>query len=136
MGPEPVYARDPARFVRLLLERAIADLSSKASGEHDVFFDRGIPDIVGYFELFDLDASAAWEAAHVHRYNDPVFVFAEWPEIYTTDVDRRMTFEQSAAFGRRVREIYAELGYALVDVRPGTPDERAAFIRDRTLTIR
>ena len=131
IDPRPVYDRDPALFVWRMLERAVADHESEGSSEGPVFFDRGIPDVVGFFELMGaLDPSPAWEAARRHRYNDLVFVLPPWPEIYTTDLDRRMTFDQSAAFGRRVLEIYEELGYTVVDVPRAIPAERAAFIVD------
>lgn len=131
---QPVYDRDPAQFVQLMLERAVADWTSAAQSEEPVFFDRGIPDLIGHYEINGFDALPAWEAARRHRYNDVVFVLPPWPEIYTTDADRRMSFADAAAFGRRVQEIYDELGYAVVDVPRGSPAERASFIREKTLT--
>ncbi len=125
---DAVYERDPALFVALILERAIADYEA-ATGP--TVFDRAIPDHVGYAELFGLDPSAAIEASHACRYDDPVFVLPSWPEIYVTDDDRKMTFEQAQTFGDRVREIYTEQGYALVDVPKAPIDERAAFIIER-----
>ena len=95
-----------------------------------VFFDRGIPDLIGYFELFGLDASDAAAAAAEHRYHDLVFVLPSWPEIYVTDSERRMTFEAAAAFGDRVRRIYVELGYSVVDVPCNTIVARTRFILD------
>jgi predicted ATPase len=126
-----VYDRDPALFVQLMLERALTDLGSAASSEQPVFFDRGIPDLVGYCQLFDLDPTRAWEAARLHRYNNVVFAMPPWPEIYTTDADRKMTFEFAAAFGRHVLTVYEELGYSVVDVPRSSPAERARFIRDQ-----
>lgn len=131
---EAVYKRDPVLFVRLMLERAVADWRSAAGLEEPVFFDRGIPDVIGYHEINGFDPWPAWEAARRHRYNDMVFVLPPWPEIYTTDADRRMSFEDAAAFGRRVQEIYDELGYTIVVVPRGSAAERGAFIREKTLT--
>ncbi len=53
-----------------------------------------------------------------------------WPEIYVTDSGRRMTFEQAAAFGDRVRTIYVDLGYSVVDVSRESVAARARFIVD------
>ena len=52
-----------------------------------------------------------------------------WPEIYTTDEDRRATVEQAALFGDIVRTVYERLGYRLIDVPKDGPDARAAFVR-------
>jgi predicted ATPase len=45
-----------------MLERAIADYNRLGGAGEPAFFDRGIPDLVGYAELFALDTSAALAA--------------------------------------------------------------------------
>lgn len=126
-----VYDRDPALFVELMLDRALADFAASAQSAVPVFFDRGIPDLVGYCRLSGLDTARAWDAAKEHRYNPVVFALPPWPEIYTTDEDRKMTFELAAAFGRQILEVYEQLGYTMIEVPRSSPAERAAFIRDR-----
>lgn len=106
---------------------------SRAAGP--VFFDRGIPDLIGYAELFGLDASDAANAAALHRYNDRVFVLPSWPEIYVTDSERKMTFEAAEAFGKRVRSIYVELEYSVIDAPCDTVVARARFILDNLAAI-
>jgi predicted ATPase len=130
IGGEGLYDRNPQMFVDLMLSRAIADFQRMRGAAGPVFFDRGIPDLIGYAELFEVDASAAANAAAVHRYDDPVFVLPSWRGIYATDGDRRITFEEAAAFGDRVRNIYVELGYRVTDVPPGPVAARARFILD------
>lgn len=130
-GGNGVYDKDPRLFVNLMLSRAVADFHRMGGAPAPVFFDRGIPDLIGYAELFGLNASDAASAAAVHRYDDPVFVLPSWPGIYVTDSDRRMTFEAAASFGARVRSIYVELGYSLVDVPCDTVVARTRFILDR-----
>jgi predicted ATPase len=120
-----VYDEDPRLFCDLMLERSITDYRETPAA----FFDRGIPDMVGYAELFGLDTTAAWSASRSHRYNEPVFALPAWADIYTTDGDRRMTFDAARAFGDRVRVVYDELGYRVVDVPHDSPARRAAFVR-------
>ena len=98
---EGIYDRNPQLFLNLMLSRAVADFRHKSGASRPVFFDRGIPDQIGYAELFGLDASDAANAATVHRYNDLVFALPSWPDIYVTDSERRMTFEAAKAFGER-----------------------------------
>jgi predicted ATPase len=128
LGGDGVYDRNPQLFLNLMLSRAVADFRHMRDAPGPVFFDRGIPDLIGYAELFELDASDAAKAAAAHRYDDPVFVLPSWPEIYVTDSERRMTFEAAQAFGDRVRSIYVELGYSVVDVPRDTVVARARFI--------
>lgn len=113
-----------------MLSRAVADFRRLGGAPGPVFFDRGIPDLIGYADLFGLDGSDAANAAVVHRYNDLVFVLPSWPEIYVTDRERRMTLEAAKTFGERVRSIYVELGYSVVDVPCDTVVARARFILD------
>lgn len=126
-----IYDRDKQLFLDLMLERSLGDFAEHADARRPVLFDRGLPDLIAYARLFGLDAAPAESAARAHRYNGLVFVLPSWREIYVTDEDRRMTFEQAAAFGDAVRDIYTDLGYTPVDVPRATIAERAAFVRDR-----
>ena len=69
-------------------------------------------------------------ASRRYRYDDVVFVLPAWPEIYVTDGDRRMTFESAQAFGERVREVYRDLGYTIVDVPRDSVERRTRFIAE------
>ena len=128
IGGNRVYDKDPQLFCDLMLERAIAAYQRLGDAGEPAFFDRGIPDMVGYAELFALDTSAALAASRRYRYDDVVFVLPAWPEIYVTDGDRRMTFESAQAFGERVREVYRDLGYTIVDVPRDSVERRTRFI--------
>jgi predicted ATPase len=130
MGGNGVYDKDPQLFCHLMLERAIAAYQRLGDACEPAFFDRGIPDMVGYAELFALDTSAALAASRRYRYDDVVFVLPAWREIYVTDGDRRMTFESAQAFGERVREVYRDLGYTIVDVPRDSVETRTRFIAE------
>lgn len=122
-----IYDRSPSLFHKLMLEKAVEDYA-RFDGSVPAVFDRAIPDLVAYADLFGLDRFSSVRAASEHRYNDFVFVLPSWPEIYTTDEDRRMTFEQAEAFGRMVEDVYVSLGYTLVPVPFEKPDVRARRI--------
>jgi predicted ATPase len=130
IGGNGVYDKDPRLFCDLMLERAIADYKRLAGDGDPAFFDRGIPDMVGYAEIFALDTSAALAASRRYRYDDVVFVLPAWPEIYVTDRDRQMTFESAQAFGERVREVYLNLGYTIVEVPRDSVETRTRFIAE------
>jgi len=130
IGGKGVYDKNPQLFLDLMLSRAVADFERMCRASGPVFFDRGIPDLIGYAELFGLDPAPAAHAAAAHRYHDRVFALPSWPEIYVTDSDRRMTVEAAAAFGAQIRSAYVDLGYAVVDVPCDTVVARAQFICD------
>lgn len=88
------------------------------------FYDRGIPDLVGYGHLFGLEPLRVDD----HRYDDRVFVLPAWHEIYTADDERKTIFETAEAFGENVQRLYVGLGYEIVKVPKDTPDARARFI--------
>lgn len=125
-----LYDTKPQLFCDRMLERAIADHQRLAAARRPAFFDRAIPDMVGYAELFELDTSAAWAASRRCRYEDAVFVLPGWAEIYVTDSERRMTFEAARAFGDRVREIYEGLGYTIVEVPRDSVPARGRFVAE------
>lgn len=129
-GVERIYDVDPRLFFELMLSRAVTDFRRMRTAPGPAFFDRGIPDLIGYAGLSEIDPSQAVQAATAHRYDDLVFVLPSWREIYTTDIDRRMTYEEAEAFGERVREIYVGLGYSVVDVPRDTVTARVRFILD------
>jgi predicted ATPase len=119
-GGDGVPDRSPQRFCDLMLERMKRDYD-----EHPrAFYDRGIPDLIGYARLFGLEPPRVMG----HRYDDRVFVLPAWREIYATDDERTMTFEMAETFGEDVRRIYESLGYEIVDVPKNTPEARARFI--------
>lgn len=130
VGIARIYDHDPRLFWELMLSRAESDFEAAKAIASPVLFDRGIPDLIGYAELFGHDATAAVKAAGRIRYNDRVFALPSWPEIYVTDEDRRMTFEAAAEFGERVRRVYADLGYSIIDVPKDTIAARAEFVID------
>jgi predicted ATPase len=130
IGGSGIPDKDPQLFCDLMLERAITDYQGLAGAGEPTFFDRGIPDMVGYAEIFALDTSAAWAASRHYRYDDIVFVLPAWLAIYVTDDERRMTFESARSFGNRVREVYLDLGYTIIEVPRDSVETRTRFIAE------
>lgn len=123
-----VYDKDDKLFCELMLSRAIGLYNMHTSEKSPVIFDRGIGDHIAYFQLFNYNFEHAKKAAETYRYNPTIFVLPGWEEIYQTDDERTMSFEQANDFGVRVVEIYQELGYKTVEVPKVSAKERAEFI--------
>jgi predicted ATPase len=58
---------DPDRFERGILERKVA-IESGLPEEEEIFFDRGIPDSIAYFQIEGLDTAAPAAASRIRRY--------------------------------------------------------------------
>ncbi|CCB66130.1 MULTISPECIES: AAA family ATPase [unclassified Hyphomicrobium] len=94
-----------------------------------VFFDRGIPDVIGYLQLSGLPVPPQVQrAAEMFRYNNRVFIAPPWPEIFTQDSERKQTIEEAEATYHAMADVYTGLGYELVTLPRLPVAERAAFV--------
>ena len=120
---------DPSRFVEMLLQRSIRKhQAALRNGRGPVLFDRGIPDCVAYASLLGGDPEPCRKAAATYRYHTSVLVTRPWEGIYTTDGERKMTFEATLPFQRLIEEAYEEAGYDLIELPRGSLEERAEFL--------
>lgn len=130
-----VYDKDKKLFKELMLSRALLRYTQMQDKQFPCFFDRGIPDNIAYARLFGLDERADTKAAGLYRYNTNVFLLSGWKEIYVTDDERTISFEEANRFGETIRAIYKALGYNLIEVPFDTPASRAKFIINHVLDI-
>lgn len=95
-----------------------------------VFFDRGVPDVVGYRRLVGLPVPDGLdEAARRRRYHRRVFIAPPWPEIFHADAERRQDFVEAVRTFEAMRAVYGEYGYELVELPKAPVAERVAFVR-------
>jgi predicted ATPase len=121
---------DEDRFVDLLLRRSIEQFDYALRLAATVVFDRGIPDCIAYAAYLGVDMRPSLEASETHRYHRRVLLLTPWEEIYRTDDDRTMTFQDVMAFHRAIRAAYRTAGYEIVEVPKAPVDDRAAFVLD------
>ena len=93
-------------------------------------FDRGIPDCVVYALRAGTDPKPSLTAVDVYRYNPRVLFLEPWSDIYTTDEERTMSFDETLSFSEALRDVYVRSDYTPVDVPRGSVDDRAAFVRE------
>lgn len=122
--------KNPSRFVDLLLQRSIEKHAEARGWGCSVLFDRGVPDCIAYARHLGADPTPSVRAAGEYRYSGSVLVLRPWAEIYSTDDERKMTFEATIGFQRHIESCYQETGYRLVEVPEGSIADRAAFILD------
>ena len=135
IGGTAVPWADAPHYADLLMERSIATYRAQAAvfraqnAESPIYFDRGIGDAFTCADIIGHTLTAALcEQAKLHRYRDPVFLAPWWPEIYTTDTERRQGREEAERTEHAVTKTYTDLGYRIERLPLTTPNERADFI--------
>jgi predicted ATPase len=125
--------RDPRLFAELMLCWEMRSYRMAEQQTGPVFFDRGLPDVVGYLRLTGLPVPAHInEAAAAFLYNRRVFVAPPWPEIFHQDGERKQTFAEAERTYEALVAAYAGVGYELAELPRSTVEERVRFVLDRT----
>ncbi|SMD04132.1 AAA family ATPase [Pedobacter africanus] len=128
-GGKALPWEDQALFARAMFAYAVNDFKAHEASITPVFFDRGIPDVIGYLRLCGLPVpDGMLRAAKVLRYNKKVFVTPPWAEIYRNDTERKQPFGEAVATCEVMKTVYADLGYLLVELPKCPASERANFI--------
>jgi predicted ATPase len=127
-GARAVPWDDVQAYATLALTQDLAKFDALADETARVFFDRGLPDsfMPGFAPPPEL-----LEATRVRRYNQAVFVFPPWREIYETDAERRQDWDEAQATFDRVLKGLDRFGYQPVVVPQGPVEDRAAFVLAR-----
>ena len=130
LGTDQVPWLDLAGFADLALDRMVAQHKAASINNHITFFDRGIPDIIGYMQVAGLAVPPIYYAAvAAHPYASPVLLAPPWPEIYVNDAERWQTFAEAQALYHALRRTYQQLGFAVLDLPRVNVNERVAFVR-------
>jgi len=129
-GGRGTWEQDPPLFVSLLLQRSIEKHEAAMRSGRKVLFDRGVPDCLVYALRAGTALEPSLDAANDFRYAHDVLFLEPWSEIYTTDEERIMPFEDTRSFSASLRDVYVRSGYALVEVPQRPIDDRAAFVRE------
>lgn len=124
--------RDPALFAELMLSWEMRSHRAASRRDGPVFFDRGVPDLGGYWRLIgDAVPSHVIKAAERCRYNRRVFVAPPWPEIFTQDSERKQTLEEAERTFDAVTSAYRDFGYELITLPRTSVEERMRFVLGR-----
>jgi predicted ATPase len=123
---------DPLLFSELMLSSDMRSyhIAEKCSGP--VFFDRGIPDVLGYLRLLNIPPLEHMrKAAQTLRYNRTVFIAPPWREIFGPDRERKQDFDEAVRTYESMVATYTELDYQLAELPRSPLEERVHFILHR-----
>jgi predicted ATPase len=122
---------DRAQFAELMLVWEMHNYRIAQNGVGPVFFDRGIPDVLGYLHLANLPIPAHMQqAAEIFRYHRKVFITPPWQEIFQNDNERKQDFDEAVRTYEAMIEIYKAQGYELVELPRASVEDRADFVLD------
>jgi predicted ATPase len=130
-GGSAVPWADARRFAELLMRQSILTWEEQAAkhSRGPIYFDRGVGDAFTCADLVGCTPPADLrEQARACRYRNPVFLAPWWPEIYSTDMERRQTTEEAERTEQAVVKTYTELGYRIVRLPLASPVVRADFV--------
>jgi predicted ATPase len=127
IGGNATHDGDQARYRDLTLARAIEAFEAVTERVAPVFFDRGVPEQLGYPASMPSPAHVL-EAVRRYRYNRTVFVFPPWEAIYCHDEERKHSFQHAIDVFALVRATYQACGYATIEVPCAPVEDRADFI--------
>lgn len=121
--------KDPQLFAELMLAWDMRSHHAAVGRDRPVFFDRGIPDTIGYLGLTGIGAPLHMQtAANRFRYNAKVFVTPPWRDIFVRDDERSQTWEEAVRTHDIMVETYTALGYTPISVPMGSVEERQRFV--------
>jgi predicted ATPase len=129
-GGNAVPWKDMRQYTQLMQAQTIAafDLAPPPT-TGAVFFDRGLPDVICHAQLNSLPVDDTLQNATQRlRYNQQVFLFPPWEEIYQTDAERKQDFNTAIATYEVLKDVYKKYDYALVEVPKVPVMERTEFI--------
>jgi len=97
-----------------------------------VFFDRGIPELLGDVRSDRPGPSKhVQRAAELFRYNSKVFMAPPWKQIYCTDAERKGDFDHAIEAYRETVDVYFKCGYSLIELPCLTAEDRASFVMEQ-----
>lgn len=130
---DAIHTRNQIKFRDLMLARSIATYHAVNEELETVFFDRGIPDLLGYCYLINSDIPDILRRnIAMYRYSKIVFIAPPWEEIYQHDEERKQDWNEAVATYQNIKNGYTDAGYNLVELPKAPVDERVQFILNYT----
>jgi len=132
IGGDALDSKDRVLFREVMLSACIDAFERITETARPVFFDRGIPELIGYCELFGYAIpDHLRSAAKLYRYNAKVFVAPPWEEIYRNDAERIQSFAHAITAYRSCFTSYEPCGYSLIELPKVSREARADFVLAR-----
>ena len=131
IGGNALPGSEPLLFAEMMLCWEMRSYHIAERESRSVFFDRGVPDVLGYLRMLNLPAPDHMQrAADAFRYNRHVFIAPPWREICRQDRERKQDFDEAIRTHDAMVATYTALGYDLVEIPRSPVEARARFVLD------
>ena len=128
-GIDQLFLTNPLLFSELLLESRISQFSDSNKNKlENVFFDRGIPDVLAYLDFKKMKYDQQYIiACKKYRY-DLVFILRPWKDIFVNDNERYESFEESLQIDKYIYKTYKNLKYNIIEIPNVSITKRKDFV--------
>ena len=128
-GVDQLFLSEPLLFSELLLNSRINQyLESSNLKNEEVFFDRGIPDVIAYLDFKEMKYGEKFlNACKKYKY-DLVFMLRPWEEIYINDNQRYESYEELVKIDNFIYNTYTNLNYKIIEIPKTSIKNRLEFI--------
>ena len=134
IGGNGVHFGDQKLFAELMLMHEIRSYEEARAAPGLVFFDRGVPELVGYLPMVGRVTRPHFvKAAELYRYNRTVFIAPPWREIFANDAERKQDWNEAVKSYEWCVKTYRETGYELVELPKASVGERVRFVLGRVV---
>ncbi|AUO65394.1 ATPase [Citrobacter freundii complex sp. CFNIH2] len=132
IGGDALPWANQTAFAELMLSWEMRSWHEAEEQTQPCFFDRGVPDVVGYLRLSELPIPRHLDnAVEKFRYNRIVFIAPPWRDIYVQDTERKQSFDVAVATYHAMVKTYRMYDYQLIELPCASVEERADFILSR-----
>jgi predicted ATPase len=95
-----------------------------------IFFDRGVPDVLGYMDYFKQSYDNTFIKPCEENKYTRIIVLPPWEGIYVSDDERFESYEEAVEIHTALENIYKKFNYEILVVPFGTVEDRTNFIID------
>lgn len=131
-GGMALRGADPLAFAEAMLEAHLREYRRFAGHPGPVLFDRGFPDVAGFYDLTGRAVPQPVDrACRDWRYHGPVFRAPPWQAIYAQDAERIQTWEEAVESDRAVTAAWKRYGYTVQDLPLTDVETRLDYLRKK-----
>ncbi len=129
LGHDQLFLSDPIKFSKILLDNRIQQFKEADKLNFDnIYFDRGIPDILAYLNYKEVSSVKEFDLASKKFKYDYIFIAEPWKEIFKNDQERYESFEDLEIINKYLIKTYSELGYDFFLLPKESVEDRVNFI--------
>lgn len=129
IGGHALPWQDPAAFAEQMLGWEMRSWYGADEKQTYCFYDRGVPDILGYLTLMQLPIpDHLLEAVRRFPYHSDIFLAPPWKAIYAGDAERKQSWEEAVQTAAIMADTYGKLGYRIIVLPEGSVEWRTDYI--------